>query len=699
MTKNLLDTKKIAILMFLAFAFSFAARLYWISYASGIESFYFNNQIMINTNDGYFYAEGARDLIKGSHEAGDRSAVTEPVAIATAALYKILPFSLETLTLYMPAFFGSLVVIPVILIGRFFGQPMMGFFAAMFGAITYSYYNRTMAGYYDSDMFALIMPPFVAAFLIGYFKEKRVLWQTLFLASLALSKILYPQSYSWMAATIAFAFIYALIFDRRELSLYLTVALSLLAISDLHIAAKTILLAAGVYFGPQITQKTSLLLLAVAAAGAVFAFFGGLDPILSSLKAYLFKDSLTVESTLKYYDVVQTVREAGKMDPNLFASRISGSLPVFLAAIVGYLFFIKKERLFALTLPIFGLGLFAYFGGLRFTVYAVPFASLGLFFIVFYALKKFAEPQKIAIASIAFLLLSIPNFFHIYNYKVPTVFSSGLASQLTELQKSAKREDYVFAWWDYGYPIRYYADVKNHSDGGKHDGATNFIESFILSNTNQRAAANMMRESVEGYEELIKKGAEYKTGTLEYILSKRKIEPQNYNSYLESLKSEGFEPLPKTRDVYLFLPLDMLDIFPTVRLFSDINLSTGESTKDPYFGVFEDFEESENSINFGVAVFDKKTKTIRVGQNTLPVKSISVTYYDKNGSFFSKTEKLSDTADFHLIAMPSQHTYILADDEMFNSVFIQLFVLQNYDTTLFEPVSMTPEAKIFRLKI
>jgi dolichyl-diphosphooligosaccharide--protein glycosyltransferase/undecaprenyl-diphosphooligosaccharide--protein glycosyltransferase len=49
--------------------------------------------------------------------------------------------------------------------------------------------------------------------------------------------------------------------------------------------------------------------------------------------------------------------------------------------------------------------------------------------------------------------------------------------------------------------------------------------------------------------------------------------------------------------------------------------------------------------------------------------------------------------------MPNYHAYILADDAMFNSLFVQLFVFENYDKNLFEKVSSTPEAKIFRLKI
>ncbi len=48
------------------------------------------------------------------------------------------------------------------------------------------------------------------------------------------------------------------------------------------------------------------------------------------------------------------------MDPNLFASRIAGSMPVFLAAMAGYAFFVYKERLFVLTLPILALGLFSF---------------------------------------------------------------------------------------------------------------------------------------------------------------------------------------------------------------------------------------------------------------------------------------------------------------------------------------------------
>ncbi len=48
--------------------FSFATRLIWVDEFKDTEQFKFNNEFMINTNDGYFYAEGTRDVLAGTHQ-------------------------------------------------------------------------------------------------------------------------------------------------------------------------------------------------------------------------------------------------------------------------------------------------------------------------------------------------------------------------------------------------------------------------------------------------------------------------------------------------------------------------------------------------------------------------------------------------------------------------------------------------------
>lgn len=90
---NLSKNKQTIILILIAFTFSFAIRLIWVEQFNGVEQFKFNNQFMINTNDGYFYAEGARDILSGIHQENDRSPLDEAGSQLTALIAKLLPFS------------------------------------------------------------------------------------------------------------------------------------------------------------------------------------------------------------------------------------------------------------------------------------------------------------------------------------------------------------------------------------------------------------------------------------------------------------------------------------------------------------------------------------------------------------------------------------------------------------------------------
>src|SRR5690606_27326019 len=113
--------------------------------------------IMINTNDGYYWAEGARDRLENPAVTDELSPVSRAVPVITAVIAKPLPFvSLETLILYLPAVLGSLIVVPIILIGRALNHTGAGFAASLIAVIAWSYYNRTMVGYYDDDMLVIV---------------------------------------------------------------------------------------------------------------------------------------------------------------------------------------------------------------------------------------------------------------------------------------------------------------------------------------------------------------------------------------------------------------------------------------------------------------------------------------------------------------------------------------------------------------
>jgi undecaprenyl-diphosphooligosaccharide--protein glycosyltransferase len=206
-----LENKKTILYILIAFCFSIAVRLIWVYQFESTEQFKFNNEFMINTNDGYFYAEGARDIVKGITESSnDLSPITSAASILTAFIAKILPVSFETVIFYMPAFFSSLLVIPIVLIGRSIGKLEVGFIAALIASIAWSYYNRTMVGYYDTDLLNIVFPTFLLWSLIWAIKtqeEKYLLFTAL---DIIAYRWWYPQSYSLEFAFFALVGAYVL---------------------------------------------------------------------------------------------------------------------------------------------------------------------------------------------------------------------------------------------------------------------------------------------------------------------------------------------------------------------------------------------------------------------------------------------------------------------------------------------------------
>ena len=49
---------------------------------------------------------------------------------------------------------------------------MHGVFLQHAAGVTHSYYNRTLAGYYDTNMFSITIPAFALYFLLGASRKK-----------------------------------------------------------------------------------------------------------------------------------------------------------------------------------------------------------------------------------------------------------------------------------------------------------------------------------------------------------------------------------------------------------------------------------------------------------------------------------------------------------------------------------------------
>ncbi|MBR2158581.1 MAG: general glycosylation pathway protein, partial [Campylobacter sp.] len=228
---QLLNRYQISIFIIIAYLFALLCRMEWVVWASGYSDFIWNNQLMISTNDGYAYAEGARDMIAGFHQPNDLSYYGTPLSTLTFLLCKVLPFSLETIMVYLSIFLASLIVVPMILIGKEFGDAKPFFVASLIASIANSYYNRTMAGYYDTDMLVIVLPLFAIWGIIRlHFKGDLISFLIISLSMLAYNWW-YPSSYTLCVAMTIFYALYTIVFERKNLRNYQAILFMILAIT------------------------------------------------------------------------------------------------------------------------------------------------------------------------------------------------------------------------------------------------------------------------------------------------------------------------------------------------------------------------------------------------------------------------------------------------------------------------------------
>ena len=702
----------IFLIMTLVYIFGVACRFFWIYWASGIEQFSFDGELIMTTNDAFANAEGARDMIAGFHQPNDLSYYGRSMPTLTYFLYQILPFSFETILLYMSVFLAPLVAVPIILIAREYKILGAGIIAALLATILPGYYMRTLGGYFDSDMLNIVLPMLTIWALIRLTQsgsQRNLILPAVFMA---LYSWWYPSSYSLNLAIMGIFLFYTLIFDRRNEINYKAVILMAVAVINFntyygdyiiivnYILLLRIALIASLYFVmvkiPSSQNKKILWILGVLVV-ALFIYFGGLDPILSKMRAYVGKSVGKVSGAFYFYGVGSTINEVANTDFMKFMGYSSGNIFIFICAIAGLIFMFIKFRSFILALPMLLLGFLAFFGGVRFTMYITPMIAFGFAYFLYFTLNYFDIRAwlKNSMLIVLTCLALLPSLDYIYKFRVAPVLMRGAVAPLAELKNKANREDYVVSWWDYGYLIRYYADVKVVADpGGRQFGEYAFLTAFSF-NKDQISSANMARLNVEYIERRMNEN--FSSSLLQ--MQKDYNEP-DINKFLKSLENKNFKLPQKTREVYYYFVPRMLDMLPNILKFSAIDITTGEEFYTPLAYVGYDIRMGED----GASIIVGSECTLPSADPEYLIhdgEKMSINSYYHVGEVDGKLVKLSkqvdESSDLFVIFLPDYQRILVLDKRVFNSTFIQLFVLENYDKELFEPVSLTDSARIYRL--
>ena len=74
-------------------------------------------------------------------------------------------------------------------------------------------------------------------------------------------------------------------------------------------------------------------------------------------------------------------------------------------------------------------------------------------------------------------------------------------------------------------------------------------------------------------------------------------------------------------------------------------------------------------------------------------------FYDKKGKLQKQIQTINLTSNLNVIFMTNYRQFLVVENRVYNSLYFQLFVLENYDKQFFEPTILTPLAKVYKLKI
>jgi len=697
------DKKTILTIILIAYVFGVAIRFFITYKQMGNELFMFNSTPIIKSPDGYFFAEGARDILAGAEAPNDgRSPTDRLISQMTALLYHVVPgISFEWFIYALPAIIAPLLVIPVVMLGIEAGSALIGFFASLVAVSAIGFYYRTFAGYYDDDFLVLILPFFFGYGLVRHLRVQNYTALVYAVLSATIYSIAYGNANAIMMMMLLVYAVYIVKYDRKNSSHYLLLAAALLAISGLPVLQKIVVVVAALFLFRNNANNIKTSIIALAIGFSVFAFYGGLHGVFDRLNYYIFKPQANTDTMqLHFFSTLKTVAESQYSDFNAVFKNFSGNIYLFFAGLFGFIVLLVRDRRFSVLLPLLFAGFMAIDGGTRFTPYGSPILAIGLLYFVVLVLSFISKDNiRYSVLSIATICFMYPSYQEFKNFDPPSVVLNSEANTLSSLSKIIKPNDYIYSWWDYGYQNRYYTKAKTMSDGGAQEGGSVYIESMALNMPSPLFAANLLRDAAETREKVLKNHLISKGSVLGDIMSYGMNKSNNPWALMSKMAQTDYIGMPKTREIYWQMPFRMLQIFGVIQKFAATDPITGRMNTKTVYAVTGDSSEDAKRVNFsnhGIVV-DKETAMVEYMGQKFPLGSYMRVVRNADGSTVAENKVLSSSR-IVLLYMASYNTYLVMDSETFMSNFIQMFVLGNYDANLFELVDDSQMMKVFRLK-
>jgi dolichyl-diphosphooligosaccharide--protein glycosyltransferase/undecaprenyl-diphosphooligosaccharide--protein glycosyltransferase len=676
------------IFIFLIFAFSVFIRIFFIYYHDGAA--------LIHTADGFTFAEASRDILAGFHQEFDQSKVDQPLALFTAFLARILPFSLDTIMFYMSAIIGSLIILPVMLIAKELNLgKITAYYAALFSILSSAYFHRSVAGYYDTDMALLLFPLCVIYFAIKALRTQEQQYILLSAVCAALYQWYYVQGYS-LNVGIALVLGYYALKDYWPRSFQTQLFLSVFAaLLKIPLGIKLLLIFILYRYFKRIDPRLIFWFLFL-----VFAYNGGFLPLYEKIAVYTNKEiqTLTPEG-LHYFNLLASVAESNKSGLNIVIEHSTGLGLLFGIALAGLLILLVKFERLLLALPMIGLGLLSIKLGLRFVIYLVPFLGLGIGYSLHLLYQRSKHIFWKSVLIVLALLSLIPNIQKDLAFKPSPLISYEKIKVLEEFKAKSSRRDYVIAWWDYGYLLKYYSDVHVIADGGRQGAENIFLTAKLFTSTSPLQVYNLALLSTYYSHNFYRYNLGHKGHYGQFNQMLKDFPYQDPHTFLDTLKRKKINLKPPF-DTYIYFDSHYLQLFSLFKMFGDRDLMTGKIHKNNIF-----YSYKIRDYGDGVKLWDAKNNAVKLNRKNLTISTYTqpaISLKIKRLINYSEQDTFGFQAhqdgELNVIFFKETNAYLLLDECSFQSAFIQMMLFKNYNPSLFELVVEHKDIKMYKVK-
>lgn len=590
----------------------------------------------------------------------------------------------------LPAFLSPLAGVMLFLFLTVIGKMKEGFFASLIFIFGFSYYSRTLLGFTDTDILNLFFPLGILLGALLVFRKKDARYAVVS-AIFAFAYAHWYHSYApILYGILAFLLGYILVFERKNFYAYLLLPTILAVSVPLNFYLQWLFILSIVLLGNvakniKINFKIVLLMLFLLVV-CVLIFFD-LGFVYDRFMDYIEKTGLINFSSpygnLNFVDTLQFVDEAGTYGYFYSYRTIIGSILIAAFGLAGYVWLCVKDRLLILLFPLLLIGALAPIAGLRFANYAAPviavgvsagvFGFFGIGFIHQYK-KLHALPYYILTAILGLTVLWIFLFNRTY---ARDYFNARTMAATKELQKVYRPNDYVVAWWDYGWPLWYYGFKNTIIDNGKHFKDNYWVSKLLISN-DQNFTANTALFVSEKMQEAKQKGI-YQASDI--ILNEKDI-----SMTLSELKTT-VPQTPSVNSVFLYLPNDMLLRLYNIAQFGNIDPKTAKPIIEKWrYGAYKVSHYDGQKIIGGDAntgTFDFDIETGAMLYNGKKKQAKTYTEVNHTGAVLKRKDYNSDTP-YNVVKF--ENYLMIMDKDALNCFVIQSIVFNNYDKNLFKEV-------------